>query len=90
MSNNKGSIVPLKLGIQTFVARSFFLTGEAGIAFSSGQLGKDPYYGLTAGPGYNFDLGKSIISIAGNYNIYFLHGTNIQWIGLNAAYGFKL
>ena len=88
--NNTGSIVPLKIGVQTFIARPIFLAGEAGAAFSSGQLGKDPYYGFSAGPGVNFDLEKSIVSLAANYNIYFLHGTNIQWIGITAAYGLKL
>jgi hypothetical protein len=88
--NNKGSIVPLKIGVQTFIARPIFLAGEAGAAFSSGQLGKDPYYGFSAGPGVSFDLNKSIVSLAANYNIFFLHGTNIQWIGITAAYGLKL
>ena len=87
--NNKGSIVPVKIGVQTFIAKPFFLAGDAGAAFSSGQLGKDPYYGFSAGPGLNFDLNKSIISLAANYHIFFLHGTNIQWIGITAAYGFK-
>lgn len=88
--NNKGSIVPLKIGVQTFIAKPFFIAGEGGAAFSSGQLGKDPYYGFSAGPGVSFDLNKSIISLGANYNIFFLHGTNIQWIGITAAYGFKL
>jgi hypothetical protein len=80
------SMVPVKVGLKSFFAPNFYLSGEAGAGF---ELNHAKETKLILSPGIGFasnsgvDLGLRYENFSGN-------NSNYGIIGLRVAYGFKL
>lgn len=87
------SFLPIRAGVQGYLAPEIFVSGEAGIAVygDSNNESKTGFsYGL--GAGYRIPLHKKkFVQLSGNYN-YFRHSSflNYTWFQLRAAFGFSL
>ncbi len=83
---NDLNMIPVKLGLKSFFAPNFYLSGEAGAGFELNHAQETKLI-LSPGIGYagnkGLDLGLRYENFSGNHSNYGL-------IGLRVAYGFKL
>ena len=84
--NNDLNMIPVKVGLKSFFAPNFYLSGEAGAGFELNNAQETKLI-LSPGIGYagnkGLDVGLRYENFSGNHNNYGL-------IGLRVAYGFKL
>ncbi len=83
---NDLNIIPVKVGLKSFFAPNFYLSGETGAGFELDHAQETKLI-LAPGIGYagnkGLDIGLRYENFSGNHNNYGL-------IGLRVAYGFKL
>lgn len=84
--SNDLNMVPVKVGVKSFFAQNFYLSGEAGAGFELNHAQETKLI-LSPGIGYagnkGLDLGLRYENFSGNHSNYGI-------IGLRLAYGFKL
>ncbi|WP_299289442.1 hypothetical protein [uncultured Mucilaginibacter sp.] len=84
--SNDLNMIPVKVGLKSFFAQNFYLSGEAGAGFELNHAQETKLI-LSPGIGYagnkGLDLGLRYENFSGNHSNYGI-------IGLRLAYGFKL
>ena len=82
--------IPLKAGASVFINENFYVNGELGAAFGTGDHASGTAFAYSPGIGVEFPVSdKSSIDVSGRYEGWSKNGT-ISFIGVRAAFNFGL
>lgn len=83
---NDLNVIPVKVGLKSFFASNFYLSGEAGAGF---ELNNAQQTKLILSPGIGY-AGNKGLDVGLRYENFSGNNSNYGLIGLRVAYGFKL
>lgn len=82
--------VPVKVGARYFVAENFYVNGEIGAAFATGDNANGTAFAYSPGIGVEFPVAdKSSIDLGARYEGWSKNGS-LSFIGVRAAFNFGL
>ncbi|WP_316821454.1 outer membrane protein [Pedobacter gandavensis] len=82
--------IPVKVGARYFLAENFYVNGEVGASFGTGDFNDGTAFVYSPGVGVEFPVSdKASIDLGGRYEGWSNHGT-ASFIGLRAAFNFGL
>lgn len=90
LGGGNSGFVPVKVGARYFVAENFYLNGELGASFGTGDFNDGTAFVYSPGVGVEFPVAdKSSIDLGARYEGWSNKGT-LSFIGLRAAFNFGL
>lgn len=82
--------IPVKVGARYFLAENFYVNGEVGASFGTGDLNDGTAFVYSPGVGVEFPVSdKASIDLGGRYEGWSNNGT-LSFFGIRAAFNFGL